>query len=151
MQCVFTVFNCTTSHDSYNLLQGNWIGRWTSGDNTGASDSIGEEFAKNYVTDIMEGGEVGSTYINMNSNSSEGGSTPYAFMGNCINQNFSSFFGGYTGTASPPCAAQRGLIPPTNGSWPGLGPFGAVASIPSGSSAIGVWRSVRQLEILELA
>lgn len=111
-------FNCTTSHDSYNLYELNAVGRWTAGNNTGASDSVGEEGANNYITDVMEGGTLGTTYVNYNSNSGESGSALYSIMGNCINQNFSTFVGGYIGFTTDSCAAPVGIVPATVGTWP---------------------------------
>ena len=108
-------FNCTASHDSYNLYQFDLIGRWTAGDNTGASDSIGEEGIKNYIADLMEGGTLGETYINFNSNSAEAGTSVYSLIGNCVNDNFSTLVGGYLGYAGPECAAPVGLVPATAG------------------------------------
>jgi hypothetical protein len=109
-------FNCTTSHDLYNTYLEDWVGRWTAGDNTGASDSIGEEWADNYVTDFMEGGTVGSAYFNPNSNSVESGTALYGPMGNCYNDNFSAMFGGYVVPSAGSCAASVGLVPSTSGS-----------------------------------
>jgi hypothetical protein len=109
-------FNCTTSHDSYNMYESDMVGRHTGGDNTGASDSIGEEFADNYVTDYMEGGTVGSVYVNPNSNSYESGTALWGPLGNCWNDNFSLLAGGYVVQAGAACAYGAGLIPPTPGS-----------------------------------
>ena len=113
--------NCTTSKDTDNFFIENLIGRWTAGNNTGASQSDHEEFADDFWIDVLEAGGVGSTYIATNSNSVEGNEATNGVMGNCRNGagNQSSMFGGYTiNNPNGSCMASLGLWPPTSG-----GPF----------------------------
>ena len=115
--------NCTASHDTYNVAQLALVGWWIGGNNTGASDSVGEEGAHNYVADAMDGGTIGRTYVNFNSNSAESGSSLYSIIGNCGNDNYSVLIGGYLGFAFGQCAAASGVIPATAGTWPlAIGP-----------------------------
>jgi hypothetical protein len=143
-------FNCTTSHDSYNMYESDMVGRHTGGDNTGASDSIGEEFADNYVTDWMEGGTVGSVYVNPNSNSYESGTALYGPMGNCYNDNFSLLSGGYVVMSGGACAQGVGLVPSypgsnwlmvTNQAYDGNGGGPWIFNTPGGASLTDSWNA----------
>jgi len=120
MQCSTAMpLNCTTSSDSNNYYNFNFIGRYVTGDNTGASTSYTDEFARSTIADIIEAGSVGSSYFGVNSNG--GGSTSlYSILGNCGNQNYTVFFGGYIeATPSNYCvgaALESGWAAPTTGS-----------------------------------
>jgi len=86
--------NCTKSLDQNNGIEQSLAGRWTGGNSTGASSAIANEYARNQMWDIMEGGTVGTLYSGDNSNS---GSMDAAapIVGNCVNDNFSVFVGMY--------------------------------------------------------
>ena len=107
--------NCTTSFDQENAYERNLIGRMTSGNNTGASVSIGNEHVAQWM-DIVENGSVGSAYYGDNSNSAEAGQAFYAVRVNCQNQNYSYFGGMYVGwQAAPACIdGTRQLTGPNN-------------------------------------
>ena len=99
----FSGLNCTTNFDQENAYERNFIGRMTSGNNTGASVSIGNEHVANWM-DIVENGSVGSAYWGDNSNSAESGQAFYAVRVNCTNPNYSLFSGMYVGwQAAPAC------------------------------------------------
>ncbi len=86
--------NCTGSYDSANGLEYGIVGRWVSGNNSGASTSHANEFVNFYLADIMEGGTIGTLYSGDSSNSgSRNSATP--IIGNCANENFSVFLGMY--------------------------------------------------------
>ena len=86
--------NCTGNYDSSNGLEYGIVGRWVSGNNTGASTSHANEVVNFYLADIVEGGTIGSFYSGDSSNSgSRNSATP--IIGNCINQNYSLFTGMY--------------------------------------------------------
>jgi hypothetical protein len=131
--------NCTASTDRNNFYSAGVVGRWVSGNNTSPGSSYSEEFAGNAIADVMEGGTVGSNYYSINSNSNESSHGKYGVVGNCINQNYSTFFGGYIGGALglPYCAAASGIVPPTVG---GTAPMfiGMQAASPAGAPTINV-------------
>ena len=79
--------------------------------------------ANSYWADVMEGGTLGSVYVNLNSNSWEIGSSAYSIMGNCTNLNESELIGGYIIGSTPGCSDPVKIFPPTNG-----GPFFAIGN-----------------------
>ncbi len=86
--------NCTTMYHEQNSTEKGLVGRWTSGNNTGASTSHANEYINNMINDIFEGGTIGSMYTGDNSNSgSQSAVNP--IQGNCHNNNTSTFFGMY--------------------------------------------------------
>jgi hypothetical protein len=107
--------NCTSSEDRENFFIGDLIGRWTAGDNTGASSSYHEEYAKNSWIDVLEAGNVGSNYVSLNLNSWEGGQAYNGFLGDCFHENRSTGFGGYPAQGDAGCVAWAGLWPAGEG------------------------------------
>lgn len=97
-------FNCTTSYDTENMYTAGLVGRWVSGNNSGASTSHVNIYSKNSIVDIMEGATIGSFYSGDNSNSAEGGTAlpNEGVIGNCGNQNYSTFIGMYVGGEGKP-------------------------------------------------
>ena len=80
----------------------------------------------------MEGGTLGSNYFGFNANTNDNGN--WSVIGNCVNQNYSVFYGGYMGSIQPYCADPNNGIFPTSdsGNMPifigasgGLWPIGA--------------------------
>ena len=55
--------NCTTSYDQENFYESNIMGRFASGNNTGASTATANEYVKSSFADIVEDGTVGSLYF----------------------------------------------------------------------------------------
>lgn len=88
---------CTTSYDQENVFSYGLIGRFVSGNNTGASTSTANEYYHNYLTDIGEFGTLGTLYLGDNTNSSESSNSTRPLLANCQNQNASNFIGMYTG------------------------------------------------------
>lgn len=86
--------NCTGDRLAWNYVFFSIGGMWLSGNNTGASTTIGNIFAHNFLHDIWEGGTIGSVHLGDNSNS---GSLDMSqpIMGNCANNNVSNFTGNY--------------------------------------------------------
>lgn len=117
--------NCTGSYDEGNVYESNLVGRWTAGNNTGASTSVGEGFGHNYRFDILEGGSIGSTYIGVVANSWENNNSPSSIVGNCGTQNYSNFIGTYQSNANTQwyCLTTTDLY---NGPFANVGyPYGA--------------------------
>jgi hypothetical protein len=88
--------NCTDSIDASNTLKNGLIGRWQSGNNSGASLSSANNYHNNAVYDIFDGGSVPSMYFGEMSNSGGTG----AIVGNCVNGG-GSFFGTYIEARGP--------------------------------------------------
>ncbi len=86
--------NCVVSNDELNGFEYGVIGRATAGNNTGGSKSEANEYVNFMLADILEGGTIGSTYVSENSNSGSR-SSAWPVIGNCVNQNYSVFVGGY--------------------------------------------------------
>ena len=101
--------NCTTSFDQENSYEGSVFGRFVSGNNTGASTALANEYIKSSYSDIVENGTVGSIYVGDNSNSAEEGTASYGFVGNCLNPNYSVFTGMYVGWQVTPYCLQSGI------------------------------------------
>lgn len=116
---------CTQSYDEGNTFQEDLIGRWTGGDNTGASTSHANLYGHNYIADILEGGTVGSLYNGDNTNSSEGGQAKYGIVGNCISENYSEFNGMYAsnGNGHNYCLPTSGGIGILGDTVAGAGPL----------------------------
>jgi hypothetical protein len=99
---------CNNSYAQENQFWFNVIGRLVVGDNAGASTSIGNGYAYESMADVVEGGAVGSTYYNENTNSQEASSSLYGIIGLCVNSNSSAFFGGYNTSTGGYCLNQWG-------------------------------------------
>ena len=105
------------SRDEYDHIHANQIGRFTAGDNTGGSSGFGDQFEGNNLTDIYEGGTVGTNYYSENLESTEGGTAPYGFLMNCTSVNASSLEGGYSSASHPGCASAN-VFPPLSAGGP---------------------------------
>ena len=125
-------FVCTGSVDTANLYSGAMLGRVVQGHNTAGSTSFGEITHVTTLADVMEGGTLGSNYFGFNANTNDNGN--WSVIGNCVNQNYSVFYGGYMGSIQPYCAdPNNGIFPTSNsGNMPifigasgGVWPIGA--------------------------
>jgi hypothetical protein len=136
--------NCTTSKDQNNFVSHSLVARLVSGNNTGASTSVADEGADNYVSDVIENGAVGSHYTAYNSNSMEDSSSRWPVIVNCANQNTSMFSGGYWGGGGWGLCAGTNVIPSVVSSSQSL-IIGPQAAIPAGTPIIesgqiyGLW------------
>ena len=125
---------CNGSMATENTFQFNVIGRMVMGDNSGASASIMNVYAESTFADIVEGGAVGSTYFSENANSQEDSTSLYGIVGECVNSNSSSFFGGYAPTTGAYCTnGQLGVAPSGRGNVMFIAPQ---AGVPSGQPAL---------------
>ena len=86
---------CNASIDQEDAFTFAIIGRLTRGDNTGVSMVIDNVFGHNFFSDEVEGGTLGSTYLNEEYNSQEESTARYALLMLCTSQNYSNFMGAY--------------------------------------------------------
>jgi hypothetical protein len=118
MECSFwssAHSGCNASLAEENIFVFDIFGRMVMGDNAGASTSFSNIYSYNSFADIVEGGAVGSTYYNENANSQEASTALYSIVGECVNSNSSSFFGGYAPTTGGYCLNDRLDTAPTSG------------------------------------
>ena len=95
---------CNNAYDNHNFLTASLVGRLTRGDNTGVSLSVNDVYAHNKISDVVEAGTLGSTYISTGTNSEEEGSSLYGVLVLCETQNYSNFIGTYlAGQDKGPC------------------------------------------------
>jgi hypothetical protein len=106
---------CNASLSEGNTFVFDIVGRVVMGDNAGASTSIANIYSYNSFADIVEGGAVGSTYFSENANSQEASTALYSIVGECVNSNSSSFFGGYAPTNGGYCLNGQFGAPTTGG------------------------------------
>ena len=118
-------------NDIGNAYGGVMLGHITQGHNTAGGNSFGEITHVATLADVMEGGTLGGMYFGFNGNTNDNGN--WNAIGNCQNQNYSMFLGGYQESLQPYCAdPNNGLFPTTNsgnmpifmGSSSGGGPVG---------------------------
>jgi hypothetical protein len=133
-------------NDIGNAYGGVMIGHITQGHNTAGSNSFGEFTHTATLADIMEGGTLGGMYFGFSGNTNDNGN--WNAVGNCQNQNYSMFLGGYQESLQPYCAdPNNGIFPTSNsgnmpifmGSSSGAGPTGA----PGINVGLGSQMSVR--------
>jgi hypothetical protein len=129
-------FNCTNSTDIGNHYSQNLIGRNSTGNNSGGSISQNEAFDNNYIVDVYEGEELGSTYVNLSSNSPDNGHGKWSMLMNCANQNTTILIGGYQGGGGHACADQVGIYPPTPGGPLTIGPMDNTSTGPSWKQSV---------------
>jgi hypothetical protein len=106
---------CGTSFSEGNRMIFNIIGRIVMGVDSGGSTSTSNVYAYNSFADIVEGGGVGTTYFNENTNSAEDSTALYGVVGECGFANQSAFIGGYTTTTTGYCLNNRLDTAPTPG------------------------------------
>ena len=106
--------NCDLSRDEANGHDGNFVGRWVAGDNTATATSKNEQFSGNFLMDVWEGGSLGEIYYNLNNESPEAATAKWGFIKNCVNDNWTTIFGGYIGGGNG-CGDGEYSIPTTYG------------------------------------
>ena len=95
---------CNSSFDEHNDIGTNLIGRLTRGDTTGVATSIANIYGGNTISDIVEAGSIGSTYVSEEANSQDAGTSIYGVLVGCGSQNYSNFIGTYlSGQDHGPC------------------------------------------------
>ena len=95
---------CNSSLDQENIISGALISRLVRGNNSGVSTSIGNQFASNSISDIVEAGSIGSSYFSDTTVSQDNGQSIYGILVWCGTQNFSIFVGSYlSGQVHGPC------------------------------------------------
>lgn len=120
--------NCTNSTD-YNFSNENSaVGRWVSGDNTGASTSYNGLYTGNYRYTVFELGDVGSSYYGEGYNSAEYGSALEDVVLNCKSDNLSHFSGFYS-VQTNAVGGCADITDPYNTNPPVQSPFGKGASL----------------------
>ncbi len=102
---------CTSSADIGNTFDGDLVGRWVGGDNSGGSTSEKNFYSHNTLFDILEGGSLGSLYLSDMPHSAEHNTLKVGVAGQCLSQNYSMFIGMYwTSNASNYCLGQTNLL-----------------------------------------
>ncbi len=94
--------------------------------------SINEEFGFSFITDILEGSNLGSVYINPNMESSENSAAKYSVLKNCFSLNRSIVVEDYATSGAAGCADLTSMIPPTYG---GMYVFGATNAQQNGAGS----------------
>ena len=121
---------CSGGLAEQNIFMFSMIGQVSVGSDSGATASIMNVYSGNTIADIGEFGSVGSNYFAENANSSEAHSSENGIIGNCVNSNSSSFFGGYAPNNSGYCAHGIG-VPTTPGGAVVF--WNPIAGVPTGA------------------
>jgi hypothetical protein len=110
--------NCNGSQDDENIIELNFGGLFWSGDNTGASQTLANVYARDQLFDMADLGVVGSNHVGDNANSEDNNYARTAIMQNCpglnggTGQSLSIWSGMYVGFATGFCEpAGGGFVP----------------------------------------
>ncbi len=125
--------NCDLTHDKGNQVARALVGRWVTGNNTGSSSSIDENFVSNWIVDIYEAGTLGELYLNTNMESTEFSTGKWDVLYNCANLNQTLMVGSYYHGNANGCANQTTVFPPEKAG--GITQWGAQWSLPGSANA----------------
>ena len=98
---------CNVVVDENNGLTNSLVGRLVRGDNSAGAYAIGNVYADNIISDVIDAGSLGTTYYAEGYNSAEDSTATYDFLLFCGAQNYTTVIGAYlSGQPAQNCISQ---------------------------------------------